>query len=83
MLRKCIRMVFDYSCLDGALNDILMNPVLNLEFHKLLGNLTCQAIIWYLRKYCLLYVIIFMISGLLFCSDMHFFFFFFFTQHLN
>ena len=65
-------MVFDYSCLDGALNDILMNPVLNLEFHKLLGNLTCQAIIWYLRKYCLLYVIIFMISGLLFCSDVHF-----------
>ena len=31
-------MVFDYSCLDGVLNDILMNPVVNLEFHKLLVN---------------------------------------------
>jgi len=32
-------MVFDYSCLDRALNKILMNPVVNLEFHKLLRNL--------------------------------------------
>jgi hypothetical protein len=38
MLWKYIRMVFDYSCPDRSLSDILMNPVVNLEFHKLLGN---------------------------------------------
>jgi len=39
MLRKCIGTVFDYSRLDRALNKILVNPVVNLVFHKLLRNL--------------------------------------------
>ena len=38
MLRKCIGMVFDYSCLDRSLNKIIMNHVVNLVFHKLLRN---------------------------------------------
>jgi len=81
MLRKCIRMVCDCSCLGRALNNVLMNPVMNLEFRKLLGNLTRRAVICNFWKYCVLYVFSFVISDLQFCSDMHFFFCF--TQHLN
>jgi hypothetical protein len=39
MLRKCIRMDFDYSCHSRALNNILMNLVITLTFHKFLRSL--------------------------------------------
>jgi hypothetical protein len=39
VLRKCIRIVFDYLCIGRRLNNILMNRLIILEFHKFLGNL--------------------------------------------
>jgi len=39
MLRKCIRMDFDYSCHRRVLNNILMNLVMNFKFHKFLRSL--------------------------------------------
>jgi len=39
MLRKCIGMDFDCSCLGRALNNIPTNLLMNLKFHKFLRNL--------------------------------------------
>jgi hypothetical protein len=38
-LRNCTRVDFDNSCFGRALNDILMNLVMNHKFHKILGNI--------------------------------------------
>jgi hypothetical protein len=38
ILRKCMRMDFDYSCFGRALSDILMNFVINRTLHKIVGN---------------------------------------------
>jgi len=35
ILRNCIRVDFDSSCFRRALNDILMNYLMNLKFHKI------------------------------------------------
>jgi hypothetical protein len=39
ILRNCMRVGCDYSCFGRALNDILVNCVLNCKLHKILGNI--------------------------------------------
>jgi hypothetical protein len=69
---------FDY-CLKRALNNILMNRVMKLEFHKFLGNLDKPNN--NLRKYYIGYVFSFMVSSRIFGGEMPLFFSF--TQRLN
>jgi len=66
-------MDFDNSCLRRPLNNVLMNPPMNLNSINSWGILTNWAIIWYLGKYYILDMFSFMISSLLFCSDVPFF----------
>jgi hypothetical protein len=51
ILRNCIRMEFDYSCFRRALNDVLMNCVMNRKFHKIGEYLDKLSNHWHLRKY--------------------------------
>jgi len=39
ILRNCIRVDFDCSCFGRALNDILINSVMDRKFHYILGNI--------------------------------------------
>jgi hypothetical protein len=39
ILKNCIRMDFDYSCFGRVLNDILMNSLITLKFHKILQSM--------------------------------------------
>jgi hypothetical protein len=39
MLKWVLRMDFDHSCFERALNVILMKSVLNSSFHKIVGNM--------------------------------------------
>ena len=59
-------MEFDYSCFRGALNDVLMNCVMNCKFHKIGEYLDKLSNHWHLRKYCILDVFSVMICSVLF-----------------
>jgi len=37
--RNCISVDFDYLCFRRALNDVLMNCVMNCKLHKIVGNI--------------------------------------------
>jgi len=39
ILRNCMKVDFDYSCFRRALNDVLMNCVMNCKLHKIVGNI--------------------------------------------
>ena len=39
ILRNCIRVDFDCSCFGKALNNILMNCVMNCKLHKIVRNI--------------------------------------------
>ena len=39
ILRNCIRVDFDCSCFGRALNDVLMDCVMNCKLHKIVGNI--------------------------------------------
>jgi hypothetical protein len=56
-------MEFDYSCFRRALNDVLMNCVMNHKFHKTGDYLDKQS------NHCVLDVFSVMISSVLFFSD--------------
>jgi hypothetical protein len=73
ILRNCIRMEFVYLCFGRALNDFLMNCVMNRKFHKSGEYLDKLSNHWHLRKYCVLDVFSVMISSVLFFSDVLFF----------
>ena len=63
---------FDCSCFGRGLNDILMNLVMNREFHKIGEYLDKLSNHWHRRTYRILCVFSFMISSVLFFSDVHF-----------
>jgi len=59
-------MEFDCSCFGRALNDVLMNCVMNCKFHKIGERLDKLSNHWHVRKNCILDVCSVMISSVLF-----------------